>query len=181
MDDLRIPPGMKAPKGVEKRHTERSDADNNIDKEDLERHRRGKKNTDDQERRDIYDDLAQVSTSLLRGFLENLLDTKDRIHDTRRDHAIRGNPAVQAYQTAKFMGNDAAPPPPKVNDDVEVAGFSRIDLAAESLDQNEIKYLISSLTHLEQGGIYFVEMQRSDSFLTSIKEAIDRTTNPEIS
>lgn len=176
MDDLRIPPGMKAPKGVEARHAEQSDGQNDIDKEDLERHRRGKKNTDQQERHDIYDDLAQVSTSLLRGFLENLLDTKDRVHDTRRDQAIRGNPALQAYQTAKSYGHDTPAPAPNVDDDVEVAGFSRLDLAAEGLDQDEIKRLISSLTHLEQAGVYFVEMQRSDSFLSSIKDAIGKVT-----
>lgn len=174
--DVKAPSGMTPPKTGEARHAERSDTDTNIDKEDLERHRRGKKNTDEYERTDIYDDLAQVSVKLLRGFLQGLLDTRDKLHDTRREHAIKGNPALQAYQTAKYMAPDTPPPAPIIDESVEVVGFSRQELAAEGLDQNEIKSLMSALAHLEQAGIHFIEMQRSSSFLISIKEAIERVS-----
>ncbi len=174
--DVKAPRGMTPPKGAELRHTERSDTDNHIDKEDMDRHRRGKKNTDEYERTDIYDDLTQVSIKLLRGFLQGLLDTRDKLHDTRREHAIKSNPAVQAYQTAKFMAPDTPRPAPEVDENVEVVGFSRKELAAEGLNQDEIKSLMSALAHLDTAGVHFIEMQRADSFLISIKEAIERVS-----
>lgn len=155
------------------RPAEETDGHTGIDKEDLERHRRGKSRVPDNRKPiDIYEDLSEVSIALLRGFLQGLLETQDRV--AQEKSRKRAAPyAVQAYQSAMKTAPDA-PPPPTVGDDAEVAGFTRLDLAAEGLDRGELLELMDRLGQLEAAGLHFIAIEKSTSFLQSVRDGIAR-------
>lgn len=175
MDKVDFPRGMTPPQGIRPRITEENDTENAIDREDADRHRRGKKQeTDLPEFDDVYEDLSEVSIALLRGFLENLVDIKHKVQDVRRT-APPSSYAMQAYQSAGAQAPEA-PPAPSVAEDTEVLGFTRLDVAAEGLDKSEIVLILTQLERLETAGVHYVSIERSTSFLQSIRDAITRLT-----
>lgn len=170
MDRIDATRAMLPPRGVKARVTEQNETQNAIDMEDPERHHHGKKRDEETpESVDIYEDLAEVSIELLRGFLQTLLETKARVQEAR--HTPAPSYAMQAYKTA---GGQSAPPPVAAAEDVEVAGFTRLDLAAEALDKSEVRAILDQLEILAQNGIAHVSIQRGESFLHSIRDAIAR-------
>ncbi len=172
MDKIDMTRAMLPPRGVKARITEQNDTQNAIDMRDPEREHHGKKRDADRgETIDIYEDLAEVSIDLLRNFLQGLLETKDKMRETRRNTPPPSY-AMQAYQTA---GSQSHTTNVNVGEDAEVAGFSRLDLAAEALDKNEIQTVIAQLDRLAQNGVSYLSMERSDSFLQSIRDAIARS------
>lgn len=173
-----LPPTPAQPaRGVHQRTAEGTDGGTTLDKEDLDRHRRGKStDVENRERKDIYEDLAEVSVALLRGFLHNLMATRDALETQRREAVRRQQQqpyAMQAYNKGLQAAPDA-PPAPLVNEDAEVMGVSRADLAAENLDKGEIRDLMTSLESLEAAGIHYISIEKSSSFLQSIRDAIAR-------
>ncbi len=171
-------PAMPA-RGVAPRTAEQTDGHTSLDKEDLDRHRRGKAtDVENRERKDIYEDLTEVSVALLRGFLQNLMVTRDQVERKRATVARTQPYAMQAYTHAQQAGPDA-PPLHSLADDAEVLGVSRAELAAENLDKGEIRELMTSLEQVEAAGISFISIEKSSSFLQSIRDGIARLTqNP---
>lgn len=169
MDRVSFPRGMTPPQGIKPRMAEENDTQNAIDREDADRHRRGKKqDTDMPEFDDVYADLTEVSITLLKGFLRNLIDTQNRVRDVKRA-ATPPNYALQAYKNASPEKEEKS-----VDDKTEVMGFTRLDLAAEGLDRVEVELILTQLDKLEQAGITYLSMERSTSFLNAIREAIGR-------
>jgi hypothetical protein len=173
MDKIDLRNAIVPPRGVKPRIAEQNDTHNAIDMEDPQRHHHGKKRDEDMpEGFDLYEDLAEVSIDLLRGFLQSLLDTKNKVQTMRGTHAPAPSYAMKAYQNA---GGQTPPPPnASVVADAEVAGFSRLDLAAEALDKDEVMGILDHLASMKQLGITHLSIRKSDSFLQSIRDAILR-------
>lgn len=172
MSDIERLTSALPPRGVKPRIAEENDTQNAIDREDADRHRRGKRtDTDMPQFDDVYEDLTEVSIALLRGFLQNLIATKIKVRDIKRT-APAPNYAMQAYRNAGAQTPQTEAP--QIADDAEIGGFTRLDLAAETLDRAEIDLILTQLDKLEQAGISYISMQRSTSFLQSIREAITR-------
>lgn len=150
-----------------------------IDKEDLERHRRGKQRMPENRKPlDIYEDLSEVSIALLRGFLQGLLETQDRVTQQTTRGPVAPY-AMQAYQSAMKTAPDA-PPPPTVSEETEIAGFTRLDLAAAGLDRGALLDLMDELARLEKAGIAFIAIEKSTSFLQSIRDGIARLVHENL-
>lgn len=162
------------PRAVAPRTTEETDAHTSLDQEDMDRHKRGKRtDAENRERKDIYEDLTEVSVALLRGFLQNLMATRDEVERKRATVARTQPYALAAYSHAQRAAPDA-PPVPSVGDDAEILGVSRVELAAENLDKGEIRDLMTALERVEAAGISFISIEKSSSFLQSIRDGIAR-------
>lgn len=173
MSDVKAPSSMSAPMGVKARVAEQTDAHTTIDKEDADRHRRGKRN-DAEPRKpvDIYEDLSEVSVALLRGFLQNLLEAKEKIRQARVNAAPQAY-ALQAYKSAQKTAPEAREAP-DLQDDAEIMGFTRLELAAEGLDRAAVAELLEQLERLEAAGIAYIAIQKDASFLASVQNGINR-------
>ena len=177
MPDVKAPSSMQAPMGVKARLAEQTDAQTTIDREDADRHRRGKR-TDTERRKplDIYEDLSEVSVALLRGFLQNLIETKDQMREKRATAPPQAY-AMQAYSHAQKTA-PVAQAAPTVEDNAEIMGVTRLELAAEGLDRGLVVDLLDQLEKLEAAGIAFISIQKDGSFLGSIQNGINRALTP---
>jgi len=172
MDKIDLRNAIIPPRGVKARIAEQNDTHNAIDMEDPQRHHHGKKRDEEiPETLDIYEDLNEVSVDLLRSFLRSLLDTKNKVQTMRATNTPAPSYAMKAYQTAS---GPKPPPETPIGIDAEVAGFSRLDLAAEALDKNEIFTILDHLERVAQMGISHLSIRKSDSFLQAIRDAILR-------
>lgn len=179
MSEVRAPSSMSAPMGVKARVAEETDAQTTIDREDADRHRRGKR-TDTEHRKplDIYEDLSEVSVALLRGFLQNLIAAKDQVKQARQAPPPQAY-ALQAYSAAQKTSPDA-PRAPDLQDDAEIMGFTRLELAAEGLDRGAVVDLLDQLERLEASGIAFISIEKDASFLDSIRNGILRALSAPV-
>jgi hypothetical protein len=179
MSEIRAPLRTGAPSALTSRAAEENDAQASVDKEDLDRHKRGKRTgVENRERLDIYEDLSEVSVALLRGFLQGLMETRDKVHEARSQSAVKPY-AMQAYQSAQRAAPEA-PKAPVVADDAEVMGFSRLDLATEGLDKGMIRDILTQLENMEVAGIHYIAIEKSTSFLQSIRDGINRALDETV-
>lgn len=173
MDKIDLRNAIVPPRGVKPRIAEQNDTHNAIDMEDPQRHHHGKKRDEEMpETLDIYEDLSEVSIDLLRSFLQSLLDTKNKVQTMRASYVPAPSYAMKAYQNAGGQRPSSENPP--LSPDTEVAGFTRLDLAAEALDKSEVMAILDHLERVGQMGIRHLSIRKSDSFLQSIRDAILR-------
>lgn len=142
-----------------------------------------KKKKDDEGKgfKDAYEDLTDVSVPALRNFLLGLLDHGQNSIQTQQPEpepaATRtpANPkaaaAINAYQTGAVRGvtqppAPQAPPPPTQG--------TALEQAAAELDRIVVLGLIRDLDALTASGITSIALEKSDSFLGSIRLAIDK-------
>lgn len=129
----------------------------------------------------LWEDTTAVSVSALKMFLQNILAASEG-HDETPVEApvispetqaapmdVSRQKAMNAYQTtARATGTvstpAAAPPPPRQEGEITA------DLRPEDIAL--IRQFIADLTMLEEKGVQQVEIERSQTFLEGVREAI---------
>lgn len=124
--------------------------------------------------KDVYEDLTDVSIEALIAFLKGLIQeeapkttmTKSQPHQTLNPTTPNAR-AAMAYQAL-------APTKPAITAKTTQIDHpqSAVDKATANLNQAELKDMIRQLTQLSGKGHHSLSLQKSDSFLNSIRQAI---------
>lgn len=135
--------------------------------------------------KDVYEDLTDVSIEALITFLQGLMGEQELPPIT--DPATIGSPApplnpanpnaraAMAYQShAPSRPAISVPESPSESapQSADEPPQSKLDQATANLDQNELKNLIRALMQLSAKGHQSLSLQKSDSFLASIRQAV---------
>lgn len=118
--------------------------------------------------KDAYEDLTDVSIPALIAFLEGLIG---RIPESGMapETPVPNTPNAMAAQAYQSHAPNAQTPPPPPPDEREQ---SALDQVAQGMDHREIRGLIRELMQLSQKGVGSLSLEKSDSFLDSIRQAI---------
>lgn len=181
------PPPSNLPPPTQARHAEHSDTRQDIQRHEPEFYKKKKDKGEQGTPDDPYEDLTDVSVPALKNFLMGLLDRMQKeaaveaanmraatetIRPPASPHAAA---AMSAY--AKRSGPAAPPPPPPpslppIAEQQQTAG-SALDQAAANLDRPLVLELIRDLDRLAAEGIHAIALEKGESFLLSIRAAID--------
>ena len=119
--------------------------------------------------KDAYEDLTDVSIPALIAFLEGLIG---RIPEAGTQTSHQPNTpnarAAQAYQSHAPQSPISTPQTEKK---------SALDQVAQNMDHREIRALIRELIQLSNKGITALSLEKSDSFLDSIRQAVRNSWN----
>lgn len=137
-----------------------------------------------------WEDIAAVSTASLKTFLQSLLlgptvatpagAAPDAPSETRHSPTTLGARATGAYQTMGRAVHDRnvdadLPPPlpaaPENNTTMLGGDFGEAELA-------QVKQFVSDLIDLERRGVHELTIQRSLTFLDSVRQGIAQAQNP---
>lgn len=163
------------------RKAEENDTRQDIQRHDPDYHKK-KKESDEGGFKDPYEDLTDVSIPALIAFLEGLIDKKQSMQQSQtetapspttqsqdvrppvdRQHAQ----AMNAYQARANTQADKHTPRPTDNEPQTM-----LDKATSQLEQSDVNHTIRALDALLARGVTHIAIERSDSFLQSIQNAI---------
>lgn len=160
------------------RHTEASDTRQDIRHQDGQGGRKGSggHNPDDPDAA-FWEDRTRISVAALHAILEQLLHGQDVSNLTENSGRpgtvtpdLSGHPenarAFSAYRRASEIGHDPAP----------VLSHGEGSRLSEALSANEVRMIhrmIDSLSVLAQEDVEFLTLEKSESFLQSILDAIE--------
>lgn len=134
-----------------------------------------------------WEDMATVSTSSLRAFLQTLLhgatvDAAPPEAALRSEPTTLGSRASNAYQTMgravqdRNVVTESAPGLPPVSTDAPHPETAVIGHEFDAVEVKQVEFYISELLELERRGIQELTIQRSMNFLDSIRDAIRLAT-----
>lgn len=155
-----------------------------------EREKRRRKEEEDATKEsigDLWEDNTSVTVTALKAFLVNFLktlpgyDDSARIGEDKEQDPVSIRPpeqsrptntrnakAVRAYQSMAEKTKSHTPAPPK---DTNKTNEPTADLL-ESQELRDIHQLIDDLEILENAGVEDLEIQKADSFIDSMKNAV---------
>ena len=168
------------------RQAESNDTRQAIPHEERDQQRRRRQEEEKEEKTDIWEDNTSVTVEALRAFLINFLKTIPGIEDnpilnqentddalptrppeSRRPTNTKNAKAVRAYQSMAEKSTTARPPPKPTSDKIEPTA----DLL-ESKELRDIYTLIDDLDVLARKGIQVLHIEKADSFIESLKQAV---------
>lgn len=118
--------------------------------------------------KDAYDDLTDVSIDALIAFLQGLIADKPA---TRQEPTPPPHNHTPNARAAMSYQSHAKPTPPQAPAQ-DAHNPSALDQVASQLDKNEVTGLIRELMQLSARGVRSLALEKSDSFLDSIRQAL---------
>lgn len=170
------------------RQAEANDTRQSIPHEERDERRRRREEEDRKETEsDFWEDNTSVSVDALRAFLINFIKTMPGMEDAplpeqpkgdkdlparppeaKRPTSTHNAKAVRAYQSMAAQSQNETIKPPKTDDKIAAPTADLL----ESKELRDIYALIDDLDNLSQAGTQELQIQKADSFLESLKNAV---------
>ena len=171
------------------RRTEETDARLHIRRDESQGQGKGKKGSESGEYSPLaWEDSATVSVAALKAFLQTLLQGTLPMQDTRfpstpssslpdKDVGSVSYRAAQAYQTtgrAVHDPNIEMPPPPLPPAGGGAAEAISLGSDFSEKDLADVQRFVTDLIELERLGVVDLTIQRSQTFLEGVRQAIEK-------